>query len=47
MQCGEVIIRVVKAMGLGPKPSTYLDLEQFQVADYSAFEGVSKNSSSS
>lgn len=38
----QVIIRVVKAMGLGPKPSTYLDLEQFQVADYSAFEGVSE-----
>jgi len=29
-------------MGLGPKPSTYLDLEQLQIADYSAFEGVSE-----
>jgi len=29
-------------MGLGPKPSTYLDLEQLQVADYSAFERVSE-----
>jgi hypothetical protein len=29
-------------MGLGPKLSTYLDLEQLQVADYSAFEGVSE-----
>jgi hypothetical protein len=38
----QVIIRVQEAMGLGPKPSTYLDLEQFQVADYSAFEGVSE-----
>src|SRR5437763_14731458 len=38
----QVIIRVLKARGLGPKPSTYLDLEQFQVADYSAFEGVNE-----
>jgi hypothetical protein len=38
----QVIIRVLGAMGLGPKPSTYLDLEQLQVADYSAFEGVSE-----
>ena len=38
----QVIIRVHEAMGLGPKPSTYLDLEQLQVADYSAFEGVSE-----
>lgn len=38
----QVIIRVHEAMGLGPKPSTYLDLEQLQIADYSAFEGVSE-----
>jgi len=38
----QVIIRVHEAMGLGPKPSTYLDLEQLQVADYGAFEGVSE-----
>src|SRR5258708_25085263 len=38
----QVIIRVHEAMGLGPKSSTYLDLEQLQVADYSAFEGVSE-----
>ena len=38
----QVAIRVHQAMGLGPKPSTYLDLEQLQVADYSAFEGVSE-----
>jgi hypothetical protein len=38
----QVIIRVHEAMALGPKPSTYLDLEQLQVADYSAFEGVSE-----
>jgi hypothetical protein len=38
----QVIMRVHQAMGLGPKSSTYLDLEQLQVADYSAFEGVSK-----
>jgi hypothetical protein len=38
----QVIIRVHEAKGLGPKPSTYLDLEQLQVADYSAFEGISE-----
>jgi hypothetical protein len=38
----QVIIRVHEAMGVGPNPSTYLDLEQFQVANYSAFEGVSE-----
>lgn len=38
----KVVIRVHEVMGLGPKPSTYLDLEQLQVADYSAFEGVSQ-----
>ncbi len=38
----QVAIRVHQAMGLGPKPSTYLDLEQLQVANYGAFEGVSE-----
>ncbi|MGC1966348.1 MAG: hypothetical protein WA673_07805, partial [Candidatus Acidiferrales bacterium] len=41
--CEQVALRVYRTMGLGPKkPSTYLDLEQLQVVDYSAFEGVSE-----
>lgn len=38
----QVMVSVHEAMGLGPKHSTYLDLEQLQVADYRAFEGVSE-----
>jgi hypothetical protein len=38
---GKAAVRVYQAMGRGPKPSTYLDLEHLQVADYAAFEGVS------
>lgn len=38
----QVAIRVYQMMGTGPDPSLYLDLEQLQVVDYSAFEGVSE-----
>jgi hypothetical protein len=38
----QVAIRVYQTMGTGPNPSLYLDLEQLQVVDYSAFEGVSE-----
>lgn len=33
--------RLYEALGEGPKPSVFLDLEHLQVADYGAFEGVS------
>jgi hypothetical protein len=32
----QVAIRVYQRMGIGPKPSLYLDLEQLQVVDYRA-----------
>jgi hypothetical protein len=38
---GQVAIRVSEVMGIGPKHSTFFDLEHLQVADYTAFEGVS------
>lgn len=34
-------VQVYQALGQGPMPKTYLDLEHVQVADYGAFEGVS------
>jgi hypothetical protein len=37
----QVAVKVYHVLGLGPKPSTSLDLEHLQVADYGAFEGVS------
>ena len=43
----QVIIRVHEAMGLGPKPSPYLDLEQLQVADTVRSRALVKNSGSS
>jgi hypothetical protein len=39
----EVAVRVGSVMGKGPPPAmTALDLEQIQVADYAAFDGVSE-----
>jgi hypothetical protein len=39
----EVAFRVASVMGKGPPPAmTALDLEQIQVADYAAFDGVSE-----
>jgi hypothetical protein len=38
----QVAIRVYQTMGTGPQPTLYLDLEQLQVVDYSAFESVSE-----
>jgi hypothetical protein len=37
----QVAVKVYQTLGHGPMPSTYLDLEHIQVADYGAFEGVS------
>jgi hypothetical protein len=39
---GQVILRVDEVMGSGPKPTMYMDLEQLQVVDYVAFEGLSE-----
>jgi hypothetical protein len=38
----QVVLRVYQTMGIGPKPTLYMDLEQLQVVDYGAFEGVSE-----
>jgi hypothetical protein len=37
---GQVAIRVHAMAGLGPNPMTCLDLEQFQIVNYSAFESL-------
>jgi hypothetical protein len=39
---GQVILRVHQGMGDGPKPTLYMDLEQLQVVDYAAFEGINE-----